>query len=398
MASLLDLPCRWRKHEVKPGLYRCDSAKLLGAKAGVPLTLCAGCNLRDHEPIEPQPKRVSLDCIHRGRELRSELCPSCRGKVKVKVFGCALHKECTLAKAIDGAKLCSGCPDKAEGQAESIIRIDPHLLTPASAHFNCSLIEWGGRTLLAYRARPTDSTLHIAELGPHWQPTRTQPIPLDVPGIAAYEDPRLFTYADTLWLSFVGTQIGQVGIMAHQFIVPLGDDLQPLAAPLQPLYPDRQYPMEKNWTYFESGGGLYCVYTISPHVVLSIAKGLAVKVSETGPVSWSGGLLRGGASPVLVGDEWYAFFHGVEQHDGGRRTYTVGCYTFENRPPFAIKRLAPAPLYVPPAHPDKRHRIAFPCGAIRRDGHWVISMGTADEFCDLLFLKEARVEAALKPA
>jgi hypothetical protein len=37
-------------------------------------------------------------CVHLGAEVDRRLCGSCRGKVELKVFGCAIHGRCTLGK------------------------------------------------------------------------------------------------------------------------------------------------------------------------------------------------------------------------------------------------------------------------------------------------------------
>jgi hypothetical protein len=50
-------------------------------------------------------------CTHLGAEVRTELCPSCKGKIKVKVFACPLHTECTIRKQIDGVASCGDCKD-----------------------------------------------------------------------------------------------------------------------------------------------------------------------------------------------------------------------------------------------------------------------------------------------
>jgi hypothetical protein len=49
-------------------------------------------------------------CVHRGDMLRLERCRSCRGHVRVKVFACAVHDECTLLQPITGAACCRTCP------------------------------------------------------------------------------------------------------------------------------------------------------------------------------------------------------------------------------------------------------------------------------------------------
>src|SRR3970282_1999152 len=62
---------------------------------------------------QPQTDSASpLDCPHRGGELRRQLCPTCGGRVELKVFVCDLHGECTLAQqGIAGVANCTKCPD-----------------------------------------------------------------------------------------------------------------------------------------------------------------------------------------------------------------------------------------------------------------------------------------------
>jgi hypothetical protein len=60
-----------------------------------------------------------LDCRHRGSALREAVCPSCRGLVRLKVFACTLHGECTLGKSIQRLACCATCPDYAPPEPEA---------------------------------------------------------------------------------------------------------------------------------------------------------------------------------------------------------------------------------------------------------------------------------------
>lgn len=68
------------------------------------------CNYLLVRPTD-QPSRAG-PCVHRGEVLRVEDCPTCSGHVRVKVFGCARHGECTIEKDV-GAKVCRQCGDHA---------------------------------------------------------------------------------------------------------------------------------------------------------------------------------------------------------------------------------------------------------------------------------------------
>ena len=50
-------------------------------------------------------------CAHLGAEVRQEKCSTCCGNVRLKVFDCELHGECTLDTALSGVACCSGCGD-----------------------------------------------------------------------------------------------------------------------------------------------------------------------------------------------------------------------------------------------------------------------------------------------
>lgn len=56
---------------------------------------------------DPHRKRVA-ECLHRGAEIRREVCETCKGKVQVKVFACDRHGECTISKEIQGVYVCDG--------------------------------------------------------------------------------------------------------------------------------------------------------------------------------------------------------------------------------------------------------------------------------------------------
>jgi hypothetical protein len=67
----------------------------------------------------PRPEtlsRVPLDqllaCIHRGPELRQEVCPSCGAGTRIKVFACGIHGECQLDDKIAGLKFCGNCDER----------------------------------------------------------------------------------------------------------------------------------------------------------------------------------------------------------------------------------------------------------------------------------------------
>lgn len=81
-------------------------AKALGA---VGITAARVSKLRGKNCAK-SPK-ITTPCVHRFAELRCVECPTCNGKVSVKVFGCEVHGECTIGKKLDGIKCCAACAD-----------------------------------------------------------------------------------------------------------------------------------------------------------------------------------------------------------------------------------------------------------------------------------------------
>jgi len=62
-------------------------------------------------PARRQQQIPQTRCIHQDEELRQEVCPTCAGTTRIKVFRCAKHGECTLGKSLPGIKTCDGCAD-----------------------------------------------------------------------------------------------------------------------------------------------------------------------------------------------------------------------------------------------------------------------------------------------
>ncbi|MFQ5732191.1 MAG: hypothetical protein ACE5KM_09570 [Planctomycetaceae bacterium] len=54
---------------------------------------------------------AEFPCRHQGEHLRVQQCRSCAGSVRLKVFACPLHDECTIGKTISGIACCTLCDD-----------------------------------------------------------------------------------------------------------------------------------------------------------------------------------------------------------------------------------------------------------------------------------------------
>ena len=57
------------------------------------------------------PRRQQTPCAYRGDVLREEECPSCQQNVRIKIFRCELHRECTSSSRLSSVHSCGKCPD-----------------------------------------------------------------------------------------------------------------------------------------------------------------------------------------------------------------------------------------------------------------------------------------------
>jgi len=88
-----------------------------GREYGMCRDVCACGNVLlaclEHSDCNGAQWEIGSPCSHRGESTRSVECNSCRGRVRVKVFACDLHEECTIKKRAGELKTCLGCTDHA---------------------------------------------------------------------------------------------------------------------------------------------------------------------------------------------------------------------------------------------------------------------------------------------
>lgn len=345
-------------------------------------------------------------CIHQG-EATGELldCASCTGRVQLKVFSCDVHRRCLPTRHSPGVACCNGCPDLQVTAKPRVTQINRSLLgnldkvdAAANARFNPSLLRWKGRLLFAYRTGWEGAQIHVATLSDNLVPLEVASLPLSHPK-ANYgrEDPRLFVHQGKLHVSYIGVQGVRGGIVTNQMYARLSDDLK-VEEIFYPHYAGRA-AWEKNWQFFSSGDVLYAVYSVSPHRILKVEKNTATLVHQSqADWKWSGGYLRGGASPVLVGDRWVSWFHGAKQI-AGWRFYNVGVYTFSATAPFQILSATPDPLAwaeLRTKPTDVWAAVVFPCGAVLEDGQWKVSMGIHDRTSEVWTYSASHVNKLLR--
>lgn len=75
-----------------------DELRALKSRGGLPAAPA--------EAAPPEP------CVHLGQATGDVAdCPSCGGRVRLKVMACAVYGRCTPTRQVDGLACCLTCPD-----------------------------------------------------------------------------------------------------------------------------------------------------------------------------------------------------------------------------------------------------------------------------------------------
>jgi predicted GH43/DUF377 family glycosyl hydrolase len=274
------------------------------------------------------------------------------------------------------------------------VTVDSDRLAPAHRSFNASIVEYGGKRLMAYRSHTLARewcTLHLATLGQDWQPI--DDVQIDVPLIneaGNLEDPRLFHGPDgSLWLAWTEAlyRTGQwTCVQRYGMLYGKGWSI---AQAHTPRYGRNDgSAKEKNWQFFWQGERLFAIYAHSPQIVIEIDGENVVNEWRTPGIHWRLGHPSGGTPPVPFNDSHLlTFFHAYKPDNKFHRRYNMAAALIENRPPFAVKFVSDKPLLEAserePLAPDPRWNplCVFPCGVIQ-DGHlWHVSSGVNDCRC-----------------
>jgi predicted GH43/DUF377 family glycosyl hydrolase len=210
------------------------------------------------------------------------------------------------------------------------------------------------------------------------------------------EDPRLFWHGGELYVNFVGYNGRRSEWTTTILYAKINADLTPGPVHYPFLY--SRWTWEKNWSFFSHGGELYAIYRVVPHTILRIKGDGAETVQEVAwQPGWDGAEMRGSAQPVLVGDEFWHFFHDRIVGPGRKLQYRTGLYTFEAKPPFRPRRIIREPLLEadPKTNLDNYAHVIFTGGAVRAGDDWVLASGEHDRHILLHKFRHADLEARL---
>lgn len=252
--------------------------------------------------------------------------------------------------------------------------------------------------LLAYRVGPHyGSRVWLCRLGLGRRPARRtcRTLPELFTRAVSYEDPRLFRDVDGRPRLIV-TMYGKDGEGDYTRIAvcdPDGGDPQLLDWP-------RRDRVEKNWLVFARSGERWLDYGLRGgwHRVGLLGADGAVTRTYRSPwhYPWDHGDVRGGSPPVLHDGLWWTFFHSTRWDERAHyfyKDYALGVAAFEDRPPFRVVGMSPAPLWQPPSSQIvvKKYvmRVVFPGSAEMLRGSWRIVCGVNDTSVTRLRVRHA---------
>ena len=131
------------------------------------------------------------------------------------------------------------------------------------------------------------------------------------------------------------------------------------------------------------------VYRMNPHVLIEVdlkTNKVITEYKNFQDISkeWIFGECRMGSNPILKDGYYHNFFHSSLPWRFPKRQYFMGYYKFESIPPFKIVHIDSEPI-LHGNEADERildeisPLVVFPCGAIEKDGKFVVSFGLNDE-------------------
>jgi hypothetical protein len=117
-------------------------------------------------------------------------------------------------------------------------------------------------------------------------------------------------------------------------------------------------------------------------------------------ITWPYGEIRGGTSPVQVGDLFFTFHHSSLPWKGRYRRYFAGAIGFETTPPYKPRLITSEPLLQGSQQDvwaQRKPLVVFPCGALMLNGKWLVSMGVNDLKSAWLELPHESLLSRMKP-
>jgi predicted GH43/DUF377 family glycosyl hydrolase len=158
---------------------------------------------------------------------------------------------------------------------------------------------------------------------------------------------------------------------------------------------------EKNWVWWLNEERLHLLYKANPWTVHVFQNRWSERTDyKIDGITWPYGEIRGGTSPVQVGDLFFTFHHSSLPWRGRYRRYFAGAIGFETVPPYKPRLITSEPLLQGSQQDTWAQRkplVVFPCGALNLNGKWLISMGVNDMKSAWLELPHESLLERMKP-
>lgn len=74
--------------------------------------------VRRDTPPPPRNCTDNVPCEYLGAPVGTQECQGCRGTVRIKLFACEVHGQCTLGKRLDMLACCAQCGDYAPSKRD----------------------------------------------------------------------------------------------------------------------------------------------------------------------------------------------------------------------------------------------------------------------------------------
>lgn len=264
--------------------------------------------------------------------------------------------------------------------------------------FNLAIVEREGKDFLLTR-RATPNTAIAAGMNDivAFELSNNNPVYMHQVGFKGpykdqhFEDPRAVVIGGRVMISVTSftTKGNNVTSYPHQLIGAAAENWR-VAPCYDPIYGTNGGSCatctghEKNWLWFEHDGIPMFVYSNYPHIVVEMPDFMTtsrIHKTEVRNPFWMHGEIRGGTPPVRIGDEYLSFFHSSLPWVSHKRRYHMGAYCFEAKPPFKITRSSLLPILSGSRNDpwvQGLPLVVFPCGAILRNGEWLVTLGVND--------------------
>lgn len=282
----------------------------------------------------------------------------------------------------------------------TLIDLNTDNLVEAQYHFNPSLAFKDNNILMIYRYLTLDSQLQgkrrlaLCNIGEDLQPLQAGSVDLaqylsiepNKLGKQFHADPRFFHNGDDLYFSF------HDNFRLYICSVKTGGQIEKLNPKLAVLENAPSRRSERNWGFFRSDV-LKAVYSLHPFQIMKFKE---YENEIRGQLIWSLnynyewviqglGEPHGGTMPILIGDQYYAFFQSAETVGPQKtRNYHVGFYSFMRDEPHKLTRISRKPIISAEKFPNetsffRNWRVVYPSGALFHEGKWLVSIGIHDK-------------------